>query len=442
MSEETAICTICRQPLGENGRCQHCDEETHVWTIQDWRPLLTLSLVIALGFSFTRLVVGIFEEKQSELAGRYYAAGVSVMDEWTKGFRKYPNPAVDAFETALVYSHGNLQYQLKLTDALLASGATDEALAQLHAMLDQRPGDAQVNLKLARLEAHRQHVDEALRYYQKAIDGVWPEQSDPVLQKTGARLEAAEYLMGLGRKDEAEGVLLAVEAVLPESSPLQQRLGESFLRNGDFGEALEAFETELRQRKTEGGLKTNASDDEQQRAALLGAARASLAAGSYATARRYLEEVKPESAESHSLLEQLMRMEALDPFAKSATGKIRTDRTMAAFRIALERLARCGVPFAEAMTGEAKAGTPNANAGAGGTGATVDDPAQWSGFARWAGQLSPTMNERKLRGRDDVIESTMRFAFQAEMAAQKGCGTPTLNDEALLLLARERMGAN
>jgi len=51
------------------------------------------------------------------------------------------------------------------------------------------------------------------------------------------------------------------------------------------------------------------------------------------------------------------------------------------------------------------------------------------------------MSENKLRGKDDVIESTMRFAFQAEMAAQKDCGKPTLDDEALLLLARERLGA-
>jgi hypothetical protein len=36
----------------------------------------------------------------------------------------------------------------------------------------------------------------------------------------------------------------------------------------------------------------------------------------------------------------------------------------------------------------------------------------------------------------------MRFAFQVETAAQKDCGTLTLDDEALLLLARERMGAN
>jgi hypothetical protein len=51
------------------------------------------------------------------------------------------------------------------------------------------------------------------------------------------------------------------------------------------------------------------------------------------------------------------------------------------------------------------------------------------------------MEERKLRGRDDVIESTMRFVFQAESTAQKDCAPATLDDEALQLLGRERMGA-
>jgi hypothetical protein len=87
------------------------------------------------------------------------------------------------------------------------------------------------------------------------------------------------------------------------------------------------------------------------------------------------------------------------------------------------------VPFAQALSHKQKSGDEK-------------DPAQWSGFAKWAEQLSPMMSERKLRGRDDVIESTMRFAFQAEMAAQKDCGKPAPDDEALLLLARERMGAN
>ncbi len=52
------------------------------------------------------------------------------------------------------------------------------------------------------------------------------------------------------------------------------------------------------------------------------------------------------------------------------------------------------------------------------------------------------MSRQKLRGRDDLVESTMRFAFQAEMDAEKDCGAASsLDDEALLLLARRRLGA-
>jgi tetratricopeptide (TPR) repeat protein len=408
MSEETAICTICRQPLGADGRCQHCDEDAHVWTIQDWRPLLSLGMMIVLGFSFTSLVVSNFRENQSALSEQYYAAGNRAMEA------QHPAEAVDAFETALVYSRDNFQYRLKLTDALVASGATSEALGQLKTFWDQRPGDAQVNLKLARVEAQQKHPDEALRYYQNAIDGVWPDRSDPVPQRTAVRFEAAEYLVEQGRKEQAEAALLAL-AELPSTSIERGRLAELFLRNGDPGHALNEYQARLN---------LNPHDN----AAILGAAQASFAARSYTMAKRYLEELKPETAESKALLEQLLRMEALDPFSAGLSGSVRAERTVAVFRIAIQRLAGCGVPFAQAMS----------NA----TNAKTSDPAQWSGLAKWAEQLSPMMDQRKLRGRDDVIESTMRFAFQAEMAAQKSCGKPTLNDEALLLLARERLGAN
>ena len=126
-------------------------------------------------------------------------------------------------------------------------------------------------------------------------------------------------------------------------------------------------------------------------------------------------------------------MEALDPFARGATAKVRTERTG-------------GIPHCHRALGQMR-GAIRAIAGQqlrklANVPADVKDPEQWSGFAKWAEQLSPMMSERKLRGRDDVIESTMRFAFQAEMAAQKDCGKLTLDDEALLLLARERMGAS
>ncbi len=410
MSDETAICSICKQPLDNDGRCQHCDEDAHVWTIRDWRPLLNLSLLIVLGFSFTSLVVTSFKEKQNALASEYYAAGVRAMAA------KHPADAVDAFETALVYSPGNFPYRLKLTDALLASGATDEALGQLHTFWEQHPGDAQLNLQLARVEARRKNVDLALRYYQNAIEGAWADGTDPISQRIAVRFEIAEYLVQQDRREQAEAALLALSAVLPVTSTELGKLADLFLRNGDPGRALGLYQERL-------------SVNHHDETAILGAAHASYAAGNYLLARRYLEEVKPETAESRDLRKQLERMEALDPFAENVTARVRTERTMAAFRIAIERLAACGVPFAQAMDHT----TSNA---------TSNDSAQWSGFAKWAEQIAPLMSERKLRGRDDVIESTMRFAFQAESAAQKACGTPTLDDEALLLLARERMGAN
>ena len=402
MSTETATCTVCGQELDGQGRCRHCDGVGHVWTIQDWRPLLTLWLVIALGFSFTRLVVNGYDQQQQRLAAQYYAAGTAAMEA------QHPEQAVDAFEGALVYSHDNFQYQLKLTDALLASGATGEAVAQLHAFLDQRPTDAQVKLKLARLEARRHHVDEALRYYLAAIEGDWPEHTDPFPQRIAVRFESAEYLVDQGRREQAEGALQALAAVLPVGWPEQEKLGEMFLRNGDPSRALNVYQVLLNQ-------------DPENQAALLGAAKASLVSAGYAGARRYLLALKPQTRESRGMLAQLDRLEALDPFARNATETARTERTMAAFSIASRRMAACGASIGSAPQ-------------------KVQE--HWRELERWAGQLAPMMSRQKLRGRDDLIESTMRFAFQAEMDAEKDCGTASsLDDEALLLLARRRLGA-
>ena len=420
MNTESATCTVCGQALDARGRCLRCesagapatasdphpDQLGHVWTIQDWRPLLTFALVIALGFSFTRLVVNGYDEQQEKLAKEYYAAGTRAMEA------RQPEQAVEAFEGALVYSHNNFDYQLKLTDALLSSGASGEgeAVAQLHAFLDQRPNDAQVKLKLARLEARRHHVDEALRYYLEAIEGDWPEHTDPFPQRIGVRFESAEYLVDQGRHTQAEGALQALAAVLPVSWPEQEKLGDLLLRNGEAPKALKVYQVVLDQ-------------DAENQTALMGAAKASVASSSYAGARRYLLAMKPPTDEARRLLAELDRLEALDPFAPNASEDARVRRTLAAFQIASRRMAACRSAI--------DAASPQ-----------VQD--RWKGLKRWAGQLAPAMNTQKLRGRFDLIESTMRFAFQAEMAAEKDCGpasNASVDDEALLLLAQERLGA-
>jgi tetratricopeptide (TPR) repeat protein len=409
MSDEVLLCTICRQPLGQNGRCQQCDPDGHLWTIRDWRPLVTLGLIIALGFSFTRLVVVGYEQVQRAMALRYYTRGTQALSQHRAG------EAVRAFESALVYSHENLEYRLKLTDALLASGAAGEARAQLRDYRAQHPEDAMVNLKLARLEAESGSADEALHYYRNAIDGAWPGQGGDEAQKTATELEVAEYLTRLGRKDESEGVLVKLMETLPSASPQQANLAALFLRNGDAARALEIYEV----------LVLHNHNDRQ---ALLGAARAEVAAGNYVAAKKYVAGVIPADEEAQKLQAELDRTEALDPFAKSATSAVRAERTIIAYQIAIKRLAACGAPFALAMTGGQKSSTA--------------DSAQWTGFAKWAEQLQPLMEEHKLHGRDDIIESAMRFVFQAEATALKDCAPASLDDEALRLLGRERMGAS
>ena len=424
--------------MGPEGRCLHCGAGGHVWTIQDWRPLLKLSLMIVLGFSFVRLVVSENSDKQQELAAEYYATGMRAMDA------QHPAVAVGALENSLIYSHDNFETQLKLTDALLASGATSEAVDQLHSFLEQRPDDAQVNLKLARLEARRQHVDSALRYYLAAIEGDWPEHTDPFPQRIAVRFESAEYLVEQGRTQEADWALQALAAILPAAWPEQLKLGDMFLRVGDAQRALNVYETELTVDRDNG---------RDNRLALMGAARASMATGSYASARRYLKELKPPTDESLSLEAELGRIESLDPFAPDLTAKDRAERTITVYRIAARRLEQCGVPGLPApaaentATAEQGGQTPEASAPSipipsNSTSASpAKAPEHWGELRRWAGQLAPMMNERKLRGRDDLIESTMRFAFQAEMAAAKQCGKAAADDEALLRLAQGRLGA-
>lgn len=407
MNEEAQLCTICRQPLAANGRCPHCDVEGHVWSIRDWRPLLTLGLVIALGFSFTRLVVTGYNQLKQAMVARYSTRGSQALAQHRA------MDAVRAYESALVYSQGSIEYRLKLADALLAAGSAGTARAQLRNYRELNPEDALVNLKLARIESHAGRAEDALLYYRDAIAGAWPDHEHGDAQKIETELEVADYLARLGRRDEAEGVLVRLSESLPAASPQQSRLAAVFLKNGDLEHARQIYQMLIAR---------NATDEQ----ALLGAARVELEEGKYLAARKLVDSIRTPSAEARELQTQLARAETLDPFARGATAKIRVQRTINVYQVALKRLAGCGAPFAMTMTGTR--GEPH-------------DASEWAGFARWAEQLHPMMNPRRLRGRDDVIESAMRFAFQAEAAAQKSCAAPSLDDEALNLLARQRLGA-
>jgi len=418
MSTKTVSCKICGNPVNSDGRCPRCGAAEHVWTAQDWRFLLQLSLMIVLGFSFTRLMVRANSEWRQQLASRYYADGVRQLDA------RHPDEAVEALENALVYARGNLEYELKLTDALLASGQTGEARAQLMRLLAQQPDDSEVYLKLARLEARRKRVDEAAQYYRDAIRGHWPAESDAFRRRIAARMEAAEYLLNQGRRQDAAAELVALAEILPAAWPERIQLGNLFLRNGDPGRARNVYAALLTQ-------------EEDNPAALMGAARASIATGDFASAERHLRALRPPTRDSSRLLARLERMGKLDPFAVRTTPRQRAARTVAIFHIASARMSRCGIPI---PSPEELNPVQGALTAAGNHSEMVWSEA-WSELRDWGAQLAPLMEENTLLGHDQLIESALRFSFQAEIQAKKDCGPGTLDDEALLLMAQGRMGA-
>ena len=135
--------------------------------------------------------------------------------------------ALADFRTALSYSHDNAQYQLRLAQALMAAGhsreARTEARTYLLNLLEREPGNATVNLELARLAARDHAVPDALRFYHGAIYGEWND--DPVARRRAARLELVEFLLDAGQKDSARAELIALAADLPADPALQTKVG-------------------------------------------------------------------------------------------------------------------------------------------------------------------------------------------------------------------------
>ena len=196
---------------------------------------------------------------------------------------------------------------------------------------------------------------------------------------------------------------------MPGASTQQPKLAELFLSNGDAPRSRMLYQLLL--------VRNHVDRD-----ALLGAARASFLEGNYNEARRYLDAIHPPSSAGVILSRDLEAIEALDPFAPGATPVSRAERTIAAYRIARQRLDSCD---ASIVTSPLRDATRS----------------QWAGLRQWAAQLEPLMTTRKLRGRDDVIESAMRFAFQAVTSAEAGCSQPNDADEHLMQLGRQRLGA-
>ena len=429
MAAQNQACAVCGGPLDTAGRCSRCATGNGV-LLQKHRPAIpVLVLVLILCFSFTRMVVQWYQERQQLLAARWYQRGVTALDG------SQPARSVEDFETALVYAgQDGYEYSFKLAESLTQAGRLKEARSRLLNLRDERPSDARVNLALARVAARTGNIGDAIRYYQGAIEGIWsartvmakqpgaPESPaaapDAVKQRMNTRLELAATLAAYHRGPEAEAELNALAADLPPSAGAHVQLGQAFLKINDARRALAEFQ-KARQL------------DRSFAPAEAGAGEANFQLGEFAAARRNLLEavrLNDRDEEVRQLLVITEQVLEADPFSPGVKPAERARRTVAAYEAAVDRLNACALAH------------PDGASNYPGKGASrhAVDPHSLAALQGWAAELKPYANVRRLRGRDDYVENMMRFVFATEEAASRACGPPAGLNATMAAIGRRR----
>jgi tetratricopeptide (TPR) repeat protein len=233
------------------------------------------------------------------------------------------NASVVAFRRAVSLNRNDRESALALAAALTRSEQTDEAQRVLESLREQRPDDAEVTLRLARLAANRGDLTAATHDYQRALYALAP---DPA-KRLAVRLEVGGYLLGQGRRAEALSELIA--AVPDAAARPSQRLALAnlLLQSGESRLALQEYRGLL-------------ADDSSNGPALAGAGAAAFALGQYAVAAMYLQQAPP-SPDVNRRLAIATAVVTRDPLAPRLGPSERRRRALANLTTTKGRLRAC-----------------------------------------------------------------------------------------------------
>ncbi|HYL16802.1 MAG TPA: tetratricopeptide repeat protein [Terriglobales bacterium] len=363
---------------------------------------MTLSAIAIAAFAAVLGLTTRFHHWQASLAEHMYQQGERALQSGRAA------AAIEDFRSALAFDRDNFWYQFSLAQSLEAEGRFDEAESYLVNLWERQPQNGMVNLQLARLAAHRQLTSQALRYYHNAIYGIWDR--DPDQNRRTARFELIQFLLKQNARTQAQSELIAMEAGLPPDPQLHLKVADLFLQIQDYENALGQFRQVLQL-------------DRKNVQAAAGAGEAAFDLGRYRTALRYLE---PAVAANHKDEESARMLETAgliienNPFRRKLSLAERKHRVHTAFQAASLRLNACMQAHGESTS----------SAGA------------ESSFQKLYAQemhLKPKVRSRALDD-PDFQENVMDFVFDTEEET-KECGSPSALDEALLLIGRNREGA-
>jgi tetratricopeptide (TPR) repeat protein len=361
-----------------------------------------LALLAVLGVIFFLGVAGLsraYHAQRKALGSRWFSRGMADLNA-----RRY-DIAVTEFRSALLYSRDNYDYQLNLAEALLGLGRTAEVYSYLANLWEEEPENGVVNLELSRIAAQRGQTEQAQRYYHNAIYAVWPDDQEGRRRET--RLELIEYLLSINARAQAQAELIALQENLGEDPAQQKRVGDLFLRAQDYEHALAAYRLCLR-------------SDRRNEGALAGAGWAAFQFGRYPLAERYLQgavALNPNDTQSAERLRTTQLVLRMDPFRRQISVDGRDKIVVEAFATAGKRLSSCATPKA----------------------ATASTSSQPSLADEWA-KMKPRITQQQLRQNPDLVEQAMDMVFEIERQTSATCGTPTGEDQALLLISKLHEG--
>jgi tetratricopeptide (TPR) repeat protein len=383
--------------------------------VQDGLSLLSLTLVTICIAVLTYFFFHSFAEHRSVLEKRWYQRGQVAMAAG------HPAEAAEDFRSALSFSSTNADYQMALAESLAASGRTEEAAAYFSTLHDAEPGDGYLNLQLARLAVRRGNPQQAIDFYQTALNGLWRGQG--TVRRLQIRLELAEYFISLGRPVEAQGQLLAAEGNSLDNPSALFRIANLLRAADDPTDALTTYQRVEQHRNAPPSQVLASLDAESQIAASLGQYKKAAEALTrfIAVSRQHPSATTPQQVQSvERQLDKYQRMLQLIPFY-ALPPRQHVERVLLGARLAHQRYQRCIAEVQSRNNATQNAPTPD-------VAALAFLGTQWSEF----GSLEPG----SLAGNEPLQQQLTTWTNQAEILSAKVCGPPTGDNALLLQLAQ------
>lgn len=398
-------CPQCGQiiPWG----CEECPlcsaQRGYFWSVGRDTLLAIVSVVLVLLFVFTGIVVGRYHALERGLAQEWFNRGEQALHSGQA------RGALVDFRNALTYSRDNPDFQLRLAQALAATGRVEEARIYLVGLRDRDPGNGPVNLEMARLAAAQHDVPDAVQYYHDAVYCEW--EGDAVAQRRAVRLELVHFLLQADQKAAARAELIGVAANLPPDPSLHIQVGRLLMKATAYDDALTLFRRAV-------------SADPHSAPAVAGAGECYYLTGRYALAEPYLNhalKLDPKLPGVASMRDTVRAVLDLDPFARWLGEGQRAQRAQQDFNLAVKRLQACAAQRGLDLK------------------ATGTDLLQVLGAQVTA--LQPDLRRRNAAHDSEWVSNTMDLVFEIEKATAQACGEPQGADLALLLISREQEGA-